>query len=276
MRKNRVSAKLSNQAAWFFAHVALALGSWLALMLLGYAFNPPGVNQMFILLLSTCVPLLVGFALTRARQDEMAGVVWLVGLIWMLVISLWILDMPTGPNACLKCDATEKLTRTFFSLPSPSGLIDNDGPFLADLAGSGAGGLLDWRAAGDEQEKVSRDLHPSHRLIRLVNSVWRVRMQLLERVNRGAMALHGGNALGRCLGGGDGGDGGNARQNRCAADGLLVKKGILAARGVDDELNTVALDQVDDVGTALLDLEDPLDAEAGLPARWPYLPWRQS
>jgi hypothetical protein len=125
------SAKLSNQAAWFFAHVALALGSWLALMLLGYAFNPPGVNQIFILILSTCVPLLVGFAFTRARQDEMAGVVWLVGLIWMLVISLWILDMPTGPNACLKCDATEKLTRTFFSLPSPSGLIDNDGPFLA-------------------------------------------------------------------------------------------------------------------------------------------------
>jgi hypothetical protein len=38
--------------------------------------------------------------------------------------------MPTGPNACLQCDATEKLTRSFFSWPGPSGLIDNDGPFL--------------------------------------------------------------------------------------------------------------------------------------------------
>jgi hypothetical protein len=38
--------------------------------------------------------------------------------------------MPTGPNQCFQCDATEKLTRTFFSLPKPSGLIDNDGPFL--------------------------------------------------------------------------------------------------------------------------------------------------
>ena len=54
----------------------------------------------------------------------------LVGLIWILIVSLWILDMPTGSNACLQCGATEKLTRTFLSLPRPSGLIDNDGPFL--------------------------------------------------------------------------------------------------------------------------------------------------
>lgn len=124
------SAKLSNQAVWFFAHMALALGSWLALMLLGYVFQPAGVSQLIILALSTLVPLAVGFAVTRLRQDEMAGLIWLIGLVWILVISLWVLDMPTGPNACLHCDATDKLTRTFFSLPQPSGLIDNDGPFI--------------------------------------------------------------------------------------------------------------------------------------------------
>jgi hypothetical protein len=123
-------AKLSNQAVWFFAHTAMAVGSWLALMMLGYAFNPPGVSQSIILLISMAVPMLVGFAFTRIRHDEMATLVWLIGLIWMLIISLWVLDMPTGPNACFQCDATDKLTRTFFSLPRPSGLIDNDGPFL--------------------------------------------------------------------------------------------------------------------------------------------------
>lgn len=123
-------SRLSNQAIWVLAHVALALGSWMALMLLGYAFNPPGVSQHIILLLSFSLPLLVGFAVARARQDKMAKITWLIGLIWILIASLWILDMPTGPNACFQCDATEKLTRTFFSLPRPSGLIDNDGPFL--------------------------------------------------------------------------------------------------------------------------------------------------
>jgi hypothetical protein len=123
-------SRLSNQAIWFSAHTALAVGCWFVLMLLGYAFNPPGVSQSAILFMSIFVPLLVGYAFTRARQNEMALLVWLVGLIWMLIISLWILDMPTGPNACFQCDATEKLARTFFSLPRPSGLIDDDGPFL--------------------------------------------------------------------------------------------------------------------------------------------------
>jgi len=123
-------ATLSRQALVFFMHVALALGSWLALMLLGYALNPCGVSQNMILLLSIFVPLVAGHIVTRLRQDELAPQVWLIGLIWILIASLWILDMPTGLNQCFQCDATEKLTRTFFSLPRPSGLIDNDGPFL--------------------------------------------------------------------------------------------------------------------------------------------------
>ena len=36
-----------------------------------------------------------------------------------MIMSLWILDMPTGPNECNQCGATEKLTRvrhTFLSI----------------------------------------------------------------------------------------------------------------------------------------------------------------
>jgi hypothetical protein len=128
--EDKSASKLSHQAISFFLHTALALGSWLALMFAGYALNPPALPQFVILALSLVVPLLVGLVVNRFRQDEMATLVWLLGLIWLLIIALWILDMPTGANACFQCGATEKLTRTFFSLPSPSGLIDNDGPFL--------------------------------------------------------------------------------------------------------------------------------------------------
>jgi hypothetical protein len=145
--EERHDSKLSRQAISFLVHTLLALGSWLGLMAVGYAMNPPAVPQFFILALSMLVPFLVGHVVTRFRQDEMASAVWLVGLIWLLIISLWILDMPTGPNACFQCDATEKLTRTFFSLPRPSGLIDNDGPFLgtwpaAALLGYSIGAML--------------------------------------------------------------------------------------------------------------------------------------
>lgn len=144
------ATNLSHQAGSFFGHTGLALGSWIALMLLGYAVNPVGVPQGVILLLSIAVPLGVGLMVTRSRQDEMATAVWLVGLIWVLIVSLWILDMPTGPNACFHCGASEKLARTFFSLPRPSGLIDNDGPFLgtwpaAALMGYSIGAKLGLR-----------------------------------------------------------------------------------------------------------------------------------
>jgi hypothetical protein len=100
-------------------------------MLAGYRWHPAGVSQTLILSLSVLVPLLVGCVLNSLWQDEQAPVVWLIGLIWVLALSLWILDLPTGPNECFQCGATEKLSRTFFSFPRPSGLIDNDGPFLA-------------------------------------------------------------------------------------------------------------------------------------------------
>ena len=128
--EERMDSKLSRQAISFLLHTLLALGVWLALMAVGYALNPPGVSQFFVLFMSMLVPFAAGNVINRFRQDEMATAVWLVGLIWILIIALWILDMPTGPNQCFQCDATEKLTRTFLSLPKPSGLIDNDGPFL--------------------------------------------------------------------------------------------------------------------------------------------------
>jgi hypothetical protein len=122
--------KLSQQAMSFALHTILAVGSWLLLMLAGYALNPSSVSQMIVLLLSILVPLFAGNLVARFRRDEMATHVWLVGLIWLLIVSLWVLDMPTGPNACYQCSATEKLTRTFFSLPRPSGLVDDNGPFF--------------------------------------------------------------------------------------------------------------------------------------------------
>jgi hypothetical protein len=145
----------AQQAASFFAHALLAASSWIALMLVGYAANPSNVPQPFILLLSIAIPFIVGFAVNHFRQAEMATLVWLLGLIWFMIVALWILDMPTAPNQCLNCTVREKLTRTFFSFPGPSGLIDDDGPFLgtwpvAALLGYSIGARLALRRRATE------------------------------------------------------------------------------------------------------------------------------
>jgi len=143
------TSKLSTQALSFFLHSLLALASWMALMLLGYAINPSGVpNSSFFCCRPPCARRRIPGRTHLSR--EMATLVWLLGIIWFLIVCLWVLNMPTGPNQCLQCEATEKLTRTFFSLPSPSGLIDNDGPFIGTwpavaLVGYSMGAKLGFR-----------------------------------------------------------------------------------------------------------------------------------
>jgi hypothetical protein len=138
------SSRITRQAFSYVGHTLLALIAWMGLMAIGYILNPRGVPQMAILAVSFFVPLLVGLVINRILQNDLAPAVWIMGMIWILIVALWILDMPTGPNACLECGATEKIVRTFFSIPQPSGLIDNDGPFLgtwpaAALFGYGIG-----------------------------------------------------------------------------------------------------------------------------------------
>jgi len=145
-----IPALIFNRIFLFFKHCAIALGWWLGIMLLGYAINPPGIPQGVILALSIAVPLVVGFSRQRAHRDEMASRVWLFGFLWALVICLYVLSLPAGPHACSQCDATDKLARTFLSIPRPSGLLDNDGPFLATwpaaaLVGYSVGARMAYR-----------------------------------------------------------------------------------------------------------------------------------
>ena len=146
----RKAPTLARQALSFFLHTLLALASWVALMLIGYAVNPTGISQSVILVLSMAVPLAVGLIVAKIHPSEMATAVWLVGFIWLMIVGLYVLDLPTGPDRCFQCTATEKLSRTFFSLPDPSGLIDDDGPFIgtwpaAALVGYSIGAWLGMR-----------------------------------------------------------------------------------------------------------------------------------
>jgi len=124
--EQRVST-LGEQALWMLIHLVLAAGSWAAMMAAITLAKPDYVPVLITLVLSFSVPFLVGNFFTRWKQNDMAPYMWLVGMIWFLIICLWILDMPTGPNQCYHCDASQKLWLTFFSLNEDSGLIDNQG-----------------------------------------------------------------------------------------------------------------------------------------------------
>jgi hypothetical protein len=147
-------SNLGEQALWVFIHALVAACTWGGMMLGITLSHPQSVPAVATLGLSFLVPFVVGYIFNRFQQNEMGPHTWLVGLIWFLIICLWILDMPTGPNQCYHCDASQKLYLTFFSLNEDSGLIDGEGRFLGTwptLAfigyGIGAGMALRKKAA---------------------------------------------------------------------------------------------------------------------------------
>ena len=155
----RKAPRLARQALSFLLHSLLALASWIALMLVGYAVNPAGISQSVILVLSMAVPLLVGLVVAKIHPSEMATAVWLVGLIWAMIVGLYVLDLPTGPGRCFQCGAMDKLSRTFFSMPDASGLMDDDGPFIgtwpaAALVGYSIGAWLGMRRRGNHRTAI--------------------------------------------------------------------------------------------------------------------------
>jgi hypothetical protein len=93
-------SNLAEQALWVFVHTLLAIGSWVAMILAISLMRPDNIPVIVTLALSFSIPFLVGNIFTRVKQNDMAPYTWLIGLIWFLIICLWILDMPTGPNQC--------------------------------------------------------------------------------------------------------------------------------------------------------------------------------
>jgi hypothetical protein len=123
-------SSLAEQALWVLIHMLLAIGGWAAMILVISLTRPESIPVIVTSALSFSVPFLVGNIFTRIKQNDMAPYTWLVGLIWFLIICLWILDMPTGPNQCYHCDASQKIFLTFFSPIEDSGLIDGQGRFV--------------------------------------------------------------------------------------------------------------------------------------------------
>lgn len=129
-RINLSSAEMMRQAVWFMLHSLFALLAWAAMMGVISLFHPDSMPAGLTLALSFVVPLIAAFFITRAHASNVATLTWLAGLVWFMIVGLWILDMPTGPNACYRCGPGDKLWFTFFSLNWDSGMIDGQGRFI--------------------------------------------------------------------------------------------------------------------------------------------------
>lgn len=121
---------LGREAAWFLTHTAIAfllLVLTLGVMSLNHPDPDATTPKLIGTVLSFLVPMIGGFVAIRFHRNDIAGYVWISGLVIFSVVCVWVLDLPTGPGLCETCGAVEKLWRTFFTFTHGSGLMGGDG-----------------------------------------------------------------------------------------------------------------------------------------------------
>jgi hypothetical protein len=122
--------QMFKQAVWFFLHSLFSLMAWVTMMAGVTLTRPESVPAGVTLTLSFGFPLIAGFSLVKIRKSDVATLTWLTGLVWFMIVGLWILDMPTGAGACYHCGPGDKLWYSLFSLHADNGLLDGQGRFV--------------------------------------------------------------------------------------------------------------------------------------------------
>ncbi len=121
---------LGGEAVWFLTHTLIAF-VLLAIVIGVMSLNHPDPDSSSPKLLGTflafLVPTVGGFLLARIHRNDVAGSIWISGLVIFSIVCVWVLDLPTGNGLCENCGAVEKLWRTFFTFTHGSGLMGGDG-----------------------------------------------------------------------------------------------------------------------------------------------------
>ena len=128
--QGKTAGDLGQEALWFALHTTFAVLVLLAVVFGIYLTHPdPDAANPKILgtVLGFLVPMIIGFAIAKARHDRIAKYIWISGMLLFAVVCVWVLDLPTGVGLCEKCGAIEKLRRTFFDINNGSGLMGGDG-----------------------------------------------------------------------------------------------------------------------------------------------------
>jgi len=128
--RNLSLADLSREALWFSLHSVIAV-TILALVILILTRAHPDPDALQPKLICTALafffPLEGGFLIARKQRNVAARSTWIAGLATFLLVSVWVIDLPTGIGCCDRCGALEKLLRTFFDIAHGSGLMNGNG-----------------------------------------------------------------------------------------------------------------------------------------------------
>jgi hypothetical protein len=128
--QDKTIGDLTREASWFLAHTLIAV-IFLAIAVGIISLNDPDPDSSMPKLLGTVLallfPMIGSFLLARIHHNNVAGYVWISGLVLFSIACVWVIGLPIGRGLCETCGPIEKLWRTFFTFSHGSGLMNGDG-----------------------------------------------------------------------------------------------------------------------------------------------------
>lgn len=119
--------QILSQIASFFIHIIFSLLIFVALFMFISFVNPTDLPAIITTLLTFLVPM-VGAYLIHMRGVRTEGPnIWIAGVVWLLMVMVYVLELPTGPGKCEHCTAVSKIALTLFTMTEGSNLMNGEG-----------------------------------------------------------------------------------------------------------------------------------------------------
>ncbi len=127
LHSEKTPADVFHQATSFFVHIVISLVVYAVLIGAITLINPRTMPAVLTTAIVLLVPMAVGFLIHLRLRNSTAPTIWIAGVVWLLMVMVYVLEMPTGPGKCQYCGVIAKIWYTLFSVTADSNLMAGDG-----------------------------------------------------------------------------------------------------------------------------------------------------
>jgi hypothetical protein len=122
--------QILSQIGSFFAQIIISLVVYVALCFVLNLINPVDMPKLLITFLVFAVAFVAAFLIHMGGRRTEAPAIWIAGVVWLLMVTVYVLELPTGPGKCEYCTAVQKISLTLFDMFQGSNLLNGDGRLI--------------------------------------------------------------------------------------------------------------------------------------------------
>jgi hypothetical protein len=119
--------QIATQIFSFILHIIISLVVYLALFFVLSVVNPTDMPALVVTLLVFALTFVVAYLIHMGGRMTSAPAIWVAGVVWLLMVMVYVLELPTGPGKCEFCTATSKIGLTLFDMAQGSNLMNGEG-----------------------------------------------------------------------------------------------------------------------------------------------------